>query len=180
MFEEFSGIPLHPLLVHAAVVFVPLQVLAVTAYIILPFLRRFITWVVVALALVGPLTAFAAKLSGDAFRRRLIRNHTVGPEILSKVAQHSNYGNLALYCAASLGLLTVVLVMAQAMRAQPAQAGSAPSGAAVPPAETITPAKRSVALVVVLTLAVLGLGGATSYFVFKAGDTGAHIVWSGL
>ena len=37
MFEEFAGIPAHPLLVHAAVVFVPLLALAAVAYAFLPF-----------------------------------------------------------------------------------------------------------------------------------------------
>ena len=39
MFEEFQGIPAHPLLLHAAVVFVPLLALATIAYAFVPFVR---------------------------------------------------------------------------------------------------------------------------------------------
>jgi hypothetical protein len=173
VFEEISGLPLHPLLVHAAVIFVPLQVLSVYAYALLPFARRFLTWLVVALAVVGPVSAFAAKLSGDAFRRRLVRNHMASRELLSTVAQHSNYANLAVYGSTLLGVLTVLLVVVLVARAR------RPRNPEADKPETTKPGKGSAALVIALTVVALGIGAGTGFFVFKAGDTGARMEWSG-
>ena len=55
MFDEISGLPAHPLLVHAAVIFIPLQVLAGIAYAVVPFTRKYAWWTVLALAVVGQL-----------------------------------------------------------------------------------------------------------------------------
>ncbi len=70
MFEEIAGLPMHPLAVHAAVVFVPLLALAALAYGLVPKLRRKVGWVAVLLALVAPASAVVARLSGDAFLQR--------------------------------------------------------------------------------------------------------------
>ena len=35
-------------------------------------------------------------------------------------------------------------------------------------------------LAVLLTVGVVGAGGAAGYYVFKTGDSGAHMVWTGL
>jgi uncharacterized membrane protein len=146
------GIPAHPLLVHAAVVFVPLLVVAALAYTLIPRLRQRIAWAVVALAVVAPCCALFAKLSGDAFRSRLIRRGTTSPEILAKISQHQSYGTTCLYLVAGLALVTLVFVL---LRSRPA------------------------VLSVGLTVIAIGLSLATGYYVFRTGDTGAHIVWQG-
>ena len=53
MFEEIGGLPLHPLVLHAAVVFVPLQVLLALGYALLPALRRATLWAVVAVSVLA-------------------------------------------------------------------------------------------------------------------------------
>jgi hypothetical protein len=183
LFEEVLGIPAHPLLVHAAVVFVPLQILAAFAYAIVPYVRRLIAWLVVALAVVAPLAALFSKLSGDAFRARLIRNGTVGQPVLDKISQHSSYGNNTLYFSIGLSVAMLALVAVQVLRSRrPATAGAA--GAAAGDGEEAhkadQPAKGWIVVAAVLTVAVLVVGAFTGYYVFKTGDTGAHIVWSGL
>ena len=171
MFEEFLGIPMHPLVVHAAVVFVPLQVVAALAYALVPFVRRHVAWLVVSLAVAAPLAAWLAKLSGDAFRRRLTRNGTAGADLLSKIDQHSSYGDATLYASAVLGVLMILLVWVQVSRARRAVAGGVSAGGSRP-ASMVTAA--------VLTVAVLAMGLATGYYVFRTGDSGAHMVWTGL
>jgi uncharacterized membrane protein len=153
VFETILGIPAHPLLVHAAVVFVPLLVAAALAYPLIPRLRQRIAWAVVALAVVAPLSALFAKLSGDSFRNRLIHRDVASPEILAKISEHQSYGTMCLYLAAALGLVTLVFVL---LRSRPA------------------------VLSLVLTVISVGLSLVTGYYAFRTGDTGAHIVWQGL
>jgi hypothetical protein len=171
VFEEILGIPMHPLVVHAAVIFVPLQVLAALAYALVPFVRRHVAWLVVALAVAAPLAAWLAKLSGDAFRRRLTRNGTAGPSLLPKIDQHSSYGDATLYASAVLGVLMIVLVWVQVSRSRRALGATDAAGSSHP---------ASMVVAAVLTVGVLAMAVATGYYVFRTGDSGAHMVWTGL
>ncbi|MGE5830653.1 MAG: DUF2231 domain-containing protein [Micromonosporaceae bacterium] len=164
MFEELLGIPAHPLLVHAAVVFVPLQILAIFAYTLLPAYRRHTTWFVLAVAVIGPLTALAAKLSGQAFRDRLVRNGTTDPGILAKIDEHRSFGDRTFWTALALGVL--MLAFMWMIRSRERASGAPSSG-------------YGDVLTIGFTAVLLVLGLVTAYFVFKTGDTGAHIVWSG-
>lgn len=177
MFEEVFGIPAHPLLVHAAVVFVPLQILAALAYAFVPFVRRLIAWLVVALAVVAPLAALFSKLSGDAFEARQIRNGTAGPPLLAQIAVHSSYGNKTLYFSIGLGVVMLLLVAVQVMRSRRPSGSTADAEGSDAVDRTD---KAPIVVAAVLTLAVLVLGAFTGYYVFKTGDTGAHMVWQGL
>lgn len=163
MFEEFTGIPVHPLLVHGAVVFVPLQVAAAIAYGLWPFARRHIGWLVASLAIVGPAAAYAAKLSGEAFQARLIRNGTTDQSILAKIAEHQGFGNQTTWFSLGLGALMILLIVLRRLtRSVEGRSGSGPAA---------------------LTWVVTGLGvlvGLTAvYYVVRAGETGAHIAWNG-
>ncbi|MET8370749.1 hypothetical protein ABZU42_13610, partial [Micromonospora profundi] len=71
MFEEFMGLPAHPLVLHAAVVFVPLLALLTVGYAFVPPIRPHTRWVLGLLAVGAPLSALLAKLSGDAFFDRM-------------------------------------------------------------------------------------------------------------
>ena len=97
MFEEVFGIPAHPLLVHAAVVFVPLQILAAFAYALVPFVRHYIAWLVAGLAALAPATALLAQESGEAFQERLVRNKTVGDELIKQI--HMNTARTRTNCS---------------------------------------------------------------------------------
>lgn len=172
MFEEILGIPAHPLLVHAAVVFVPLQILAALAYALVPFVRRYIVWFVVGIAVIAPITVFTAKLSGDAFRARKIRIGQASDELLARIDQHSSFGVRTLYASLILSVLMILMLFAQTRSRR--GVGSPPGGA-----ETSTPGKGSMVLGIILTVAVLGAGATAGYFVFKTGDSGAKMVWTG-
>jgi len=172
VFEEILGIPAHPLLVHAAVVFVPLQILAALAYALVPFVRRYIVWFVVGIAVIAPITVFTAKLSGDAFRARKIRIGQASDELLARIDQHSSFGVRTLYASLILSVLMILMLFAQTRSRR--GVGSPPGGA-----ETSTPGKGSMVLGIILTVAVLGAGATAGYFVFKTGDSGAKMVWTG-
>ncbi len=163
MFEQFLGVPAHPLIVHAAVVFIPLQIAAAIVYAFLPSQRARITWAMLSLAVIAPAAGWAARLSGNAFQARLVRNGFNNKEILGKIATHQSYGNVTSYLTLALSVLMVGLwlLIRSAGRAG-ADAG------------------RAKMLSLVFGIAMVVLGAVTGYYVFRTGDLGAHIVWQGL
>ena len=162
MFDSVLGLPAHPLLVHAAVVLVPLLALGAVAYAAVPRLRQWIRWAVVLLAIGAPGAAFFAVQSGDAFRARLISKNLASPEILAKINEHESYGKLTMLLAIGLGLLT--LVLAFLLPGTP----DGDRGLA-----------RSVVVQVLLGIVTVGVALVTMFYVYRTGDSGARIVWSG-
>ncbi|GHJ50394.1 hypothetical protein Cs7R123_77360 [Catellatospora sp. TT07R-123] len=161
MFNELLGLPAHPLLVHAAVIFGPLLVLSVVVYSLVPPARRFLGWTVVALAVAAPAALWFAKLSGEELLKTLIAKN-YPQEIISQVGTHAKFGDVAAWTGTALGVLSLFLVLICTA------AGKKPA----------TPASRSLTYgIVVISLLV---AGATGYYVFKTGDTGAHIVWGSI
>ncbi|MEE6263241.1 DUF2231 domain-containing protein [Plantactinospora sonchi] len=165
MLEEFMGIPTHPLLVHAAVVFVPLLAISAVAYAFVPLVRPHLRWVLGLLAVATPVAALLAKLSGDAFFARLESGDRISPEFYPKLESHQQLGNLTLTVALLLGLLTLALVYLVAPNPATDQAGT-------------TGARRL--LPQVLAVLTLLAAGASLYYVVRTGDSGAKAVWTGL
>lgn len=157
MFDEILGLPSHPLLVHAAVVFVPLLVAAGVAYALVPFVRRWIAWAVVGLAVVAPFAAWFATLSGNAFRNRLA-GQGMAAETLAKIDEHQDFGDRTLWATVALAVVAVLLVALQRL-------WSTGTGSA----------KRWVTILV--SAGVLALSAVSLYYVYKTGDSGARIVW---
>jgi hypothetical protein len=165
VFEEFLGIPAHPLVVHAAVVFVPLQVLAAIVYAVFGFTRRYFWWAVLALAVVGPLSAWAAKLSGDAFRTRKITRGQASGKFLDDINTHAAFGLRTAYFATGLGVLMLVLVLVVAKRPTSVEGAAA---ATMSPVVTWT-----------FAVIVIAAAAASGYYCVRTGDSGAHLVWTG-
>jgi hypothetical protein len=165
VFEEFMGIPAHPLVIHAAVVFVPLLAVLAIAYAFVPFVRPHIRWVLGLLALATPIIALTAKLSGDAFLKRLQSRDLVTPDFLPKLEEHQRFGTLTLYSTIVLALLTLALVYRVAPRVAAASAAGGGSSSRVLPL---------VLGVLVAIAAVVAL-----YYVVRTGDSGAKAVWTG-
>lgn len=157
MFAEFMDLPTHPLVVHAAVVFVPLLVLAAVLYAVVPRLRPRLGWVAGILAVVGPLAALLAMLSGRELEKTLIAQG-YGPAILDQVATHREYGDLAFWFSLGLGAVTGLLMYATGRR-----------GRKWPPAVRFA-----------LPLLVVALGVVTAVYVYLAGESGARAVWTGV
>jgi hypothetical protein len=64
---EINGLPLHVLVVHAAVVFGPLSALSALAYVALPSWRDRLRWVTLLLVLIATGAIWTAYLSGANF-----------------------------------------------------------------------------------------------------------------
>ncbi len=81
---EIAGLPLHPLIVHAVVVFAPLAALLGLAYAVVPRWRWALRAPLVGCALIAVGTGFVAALSGDALldaREALKKLETVDTHI---------------------------------------------------------------------------------------------------
>jgi uncharacterized membrane protein len=160
VFEEIKGLPIHPLVVHTAVVLIPLLVLGAVVYALAPRLRARIGWAVLALAVAAPLAALFAKLSGDAFRQRLIDNKVLGSDsqsLLNRVNDHRSLGNITLWFTIALAVTTLLLVFVTSRRTP-----------------TVPRWGTAVLGVIVVALAV-----GSGYYVFWTGDYGARAVWEG-
>jgi len=149
MFSDILGIPAHPLFVHAAVVFVPLLALFSVVYAFVPGWRAKVDWLTVALAVIAPLAALFAKLSGDKF---IAARYPIQKP--ANVLQHRSFGTSTFWWTLALGLGTGVLFWV--IRRGP----QAPVWL------------RTGAQVVVLILAAIA-----AYYVIRAGDSGAASVW---
>lgn len=150
MFEEIAGLPLHPLAVHGAVVLVPLLVLVSLAYALVPKLRGRVSWLAVGLAVIAPISAVVAKLSGDALQAGL------GLPLQGQVADHQDFGTTTMWATIGLGGLTLGLVWVR-------RAGGG--------SQLRTWAARALTALVVLAAVVAAV------YVFRAGDLGSRMVW---
>lgn len=103
---EINGLPLHPLVIHAAVVLGPLAALASLAYAAVPgsrdLLRERLRWPAVALAVAATLSIVAAYLSGRDF---LDANPALAREPL--VAIHEERAELLLWLAIGYGVVSL-------------------------------------------------------------------------
>ena len=168
MFEEFLGLPAHPLFLHSAVVFVPLLAVLSVLYAFVPLVRQHTRWVVGVLAVVAPSAAYLTKESGDAFFDRLKRLNQVSDEYIPRLQEHQDLGTNTLYASIGLGVVTLALVYFVAPRAAAASAAGTGGSAG---------SARAVALALAaLTVIAAGI---SLYYVYRTGDTGAKAVWEG-
>jgi hypothetical protein len=70
----FAGLPLHPLLVHSAVVLVPLVAIGALVMSYLPSFSRRHGKIILILAVIAQVSVFLAKMSGEAFAEILDKN----------------------------------------------------------------------------------------------------------
>jgi uncharacterized membrane protein len=97
-----NGIPLHPLIVHAAVVLVPLAALFATAYAVLPSRRWQTRTPAVVLAVVGAVSVWLAAATGDNLKSRL-------HEDTSLIQTHEHWAGLL---QAAMWVLAALVVVA--------------------------------------------------------------------
>lgn len=158
MIDTILGLPAHVLLVHAAVVFGPLLVAAVVLYALVPVFRPRIGWATVILAIVAPIALWLARLSGQKFEA-LQKTRGARAAFIAQMDAHGSFGNYAAWSGTILGVLALLLIFAGTA------AGKKPQ----------TSSSRTL----LYTLIVLNLimAAATGFYVFKTGDSGAHMVW---
>jgi hypothetical protein len=155
VFDQINGMPVHALVVHAAVVFVPLLALAAIGYAVVPRWRSKIGWAAVLLAIAAPAAAGVAMLSGNELRDRLVASGMSGKP-LEAIDDHMGFGTLTFYFSLGLGVVTLIMV-ALTLRS------------------SARPLPRAASLG--LTVVMVALAAISGYYVFRTGDSGAQAVW---
>ncbi len=153
--------PLHPLVVHAAVVFTPLAALAMIAFVALKERRAALRLPTLALAVVTGLSIGAAYLTGNNFleTRPTLRGNPL-------VNEHQDRAVPLLWVGLAFAVVAVVAVL---LAAVPARVGTDGEGRTSPQPALAT---AFAALAVLLAVATLVL-------VVIVGDLGARAVWQG-
>jgi uncharacterized membrane protein len=154
VFDRIGGLPVHALVLHAAVVFIPLLALAAIVYTLVPRWRPRIGWAVILLAIVSPITTYVTMESGEKLYHRLIANGVSGRG-RQMLDEHMGFGTLTFWFTLALGVIALVMVLFTLRRS--------------------TPLPRVAGAVLGLITVALAL--ASGYYVFRTGDSGAHAVW---
>lgn len=148
MFDLVGGLPLHPLVVHAVVVLLPLAALGTLATILVPRWRRFLPAVAV-IATVAALALPVATRSGEALEERV-----------GEPGVHAALGDQLQWLGLALAAVLWVLVLVDRRRRRSGEARG-----------------RGVAATAVAVLSVV-LALAAGVQVYRVGDTGARAVWA--
>ncbi|WP_248960087.1 DUF2231 domain-containing protein [Sphaerisporangium perillae] len=152
MFDQILGLPAHPLMIHAAVIFIPLLALGSVVYGVVPRVRPSIAWAVVLLAIAAPVTAFVAKESGEAFLERMFAAGLPEGALGQRITEHESYaGPLVL---SSFGLAVSSLLLVYSSR------------------------KLGKTTTAILTVVTVVLALAAGYYVARAGHSGATAAWA--
>ncbi|WP_086661222.1 DUF2231 domain-containing protein [Lentzea kentuckyensis] len=157
-----DGIPLHPLLVHAVVVLLPLAALSSVAIALVPGWRRKYAWPVLGVTLVGVAAVPMAKQAGEDFQAALAKNGVNNPAIQT----HADLGTMLLPIALGFGVAVIALLVAGRLADRERQA-EAPT----------TKTWRVISVVVSVLVVLLAIG--TVYQTVRTGHSGSEAVWSG-
>ncbi len=155
---ELNGLPLHPLVVHAVVVFAPLAALGGLLFAVRPQWRWALRWPLVVVTLIAVGAAVVAALSGENLAE------TRGLDALPEVQTHQERGKLLRNIL--LGFTVVVGLGAWRLGGPSALKSGRGERAAT----------TGVVEIVVMGLLVLG-AVAVGVAVFLAGDSGSRAVW---
>ncbi|SIS00690.1 DUF2231 domain-containing protein [Microbacterium sp. RURRCA19A] len=153
---QLAGLPLHPLLVHAVVVLLPLAALMVVVGSVWPAARRRLGILTPIVAIVGGGFALLAKQAGEALERQV-------PET-ALVEAHTEMGNGPVIWAF---FLIVVAVGQWAWFWWRARRADRPIGGA-----------RVITAVIAVVAIVVAVG--TTIDLVLVGDSGARAVWSAI
>jgi hypothetical protein len=159
---ELNGLPLHPLVVHAAVILGPVTALTAIAYAVLPRWRWLIRWPMVALAAATVASVFVSKLAGEAlFEDRFA---TASETLKTQIELHQSRGTTLLWV--SIAFLVIAVIAALTVGGPSGLA----SGAGARDSRGTAVTMGVLALVVVGALALLVMTVLT-------GDAGSRAAW---
>lgn len=148
--ETFHGLPLHPLVVHAVVVLLPLTALCVVLHALWPAAARRLGGVTPLLGIVCAVLVPFTIQTGHAFARTLGFNGTLPPLVLT----HEQLANRLVPWSIGLAVAAIAIWLVRR--------STAPRGL----------------LIAVAVLAIVGAVG-TTIAVAQTGEAGARAVWSG-
>jgi uncharacterized membrane protein len=152
---EFRGVPLHPLVVHGAVVFIPLAALASIAFVV-PRWRWLARWPALLLSVLASVCVQLAVMSGED----LEESRKLASPL---VHTHEEYAEKLRIAMFALAVVTIVAFWALGY-------ANRISGGSDRPAKVAVLEKPMMVLLPILAIVVLVL-------VFLTGDAGARAVW---
>jgi uncharacterized membrane protein len=158
-----GGLPLHPLVVHATVVLVPLAVLGALGIVVFPRARRRYGSLVVVTAVVATVCTVLAEQSGEALEHTLPRNPAI--------EAHAAAGDYLKLWMAPLMIAVAIFVLMHRRADRTARLEATGTTSAL----ALAGRQRVLATGVAVVTVVLALG--TALVVFQTGDLGARAVW---
>jgi hypothetical protein len=156
VFRDVNGLPSHVLVIHAAVVFVPLLALLAAAYGLVPRWRPRLDWAVAILAVVTPIVTWLSTKTGEELTKAF-REKGFDPSLLAQIRAHADYGQTLLWFTIGLAVAAILLLL---VTRNDARVSRLPSW--VP---------------LLLTVVVIALGAASLVYVYLTGDSGAEAAW---
>jgi hypothetical protein len=159
MFERFGDLPLHVLVIHLAVLLLPVAALVAMAFALLPKWRWLLRWPTLLLGLGAVVVAYVAKESGEAFVAAI-------PQLQPLVKTHQDRGNLLFWFVL---IFAVVAVVAFLLLGGPSALASGKGAKAT----------KSRPLELVTSAAIVVIGILVIYQTIRTGDSGAKAVWDG-
>lgn len=154
---SIDGLPLHPLVVHAAVILAPAAALAALLYVVVPTWRRALRHPAAVLAVAAAVTVEVAYLSGLRFVEDV-------PDLVPAVEEHREFGHQLVWAVWILAILALKSWWVLPVSGVRGIRGGAAGAIARPILMVLQP----LAALTVLWLA------------FRAGHSGATAVWGGL
>jgi hypothetical protein len=103
---NIAGLPLHVLVVHAAVVFGPLSALTALAYVAVPRYRDQLRWPTLALVLIATAAIWLAFYSGESFYNS-DRFANVSGELQDNIDKHDELAHTLRWVTTGFAVVTV-------------------------------------------------------------------------
>jgi len=149
--ETIGGIPLHPLVVHGAVVLVPLAALGVIVLALVPRWRSQYSVLAFLLALAATVNVQIAKMTGETFEDNFGE--------VPKIERHAELGDVMLWFTLPLFAASIVIwwLGRRAKNGRPLSSG----------------------LAILLSVLCIVAASAALVQVIRVGHSGADAVWSG-
>lgn len=170
LFDTIAGLPVHPLVVHATEVIVPLTAIAVLLAAVWPWFRRWAGVLPLGLAAASMVLVPVTKESGEALLQRVGGNELLARH--EELADGLVPWTIGLFVAA-LGVTWWWWTERNAARAARADVAAVPAGAAPSAAARPVPVWLTAALIVV----ALGTSVGTTVQAILVGHSGATAVW---
>jgi hypothetical protein len=174
-----GSLPLHPLLVHAVVVLVPLAAVAAIAMAVSSRVRERYGWLFLALTTAALVSVPLATSTGEALQARV--------QVTEAIEEHAEMGDQLLPIVALLWLALVILMVAHRWVTRPVDGPGTPARTAS--RSVLAPVDRVGDRVALRTSRGIRVGAAvaaclmavvTGVQVYRIGDTGARAVWHGV
>jgi hypothetical protein len=150
------GLPLHPLIVHAVVVLIPLAALGALVIAVWPAARRRLGWLVVACALAATALVPVATYAGEDLQSRLPSTELI--------RRHADLGEQLLPFAAGFLVVTLAFVWVGTRGSRDS------SGDRRPPK----------VIMVILGVLTVALAAVSVVQVVRIGDSGSRAAWTGI